>query len=311
MRSSIVFGVMLGLWCATLHGATHTEAAGSAFHQRIERRHHETDIAHARRVAVEFDRIFAPVPVARLPNMRAEELEARFEATYVATSYEHSSRHLPALLAMHDELFARGKGRGALSADVFRMLLLTRELSQAERFHRERFAPDMGPMPTLHDGVTRRNGRPTVWRVAASSLEAHRETLPRVERRIVVVSHPLCGFTRNAVRPIAADRQLSTVFREHAVWLTPADGLSSLGAIQAWNRDHPEQEMRIAHRRDEWRAIDSWATPTFYFFEGDELRSKIVGWPAASQLDALREAAHKAGLLAPTGRDAALSRPGS
>ena len=55
--------------------------------------------------------------------------------------------------------------------------------------------------------------------------------------------------------------------------------------------------MSLADQRADWPALDSWGTPTFYFFQRGALVSKVRGWPRAGRRAELLAGMHAIGLL--------------
>ncbi|MBI1365380.1 MAG: hypothetical protein GC153_05425 [Alphaproteobacteria bacterium] len=102
---------------------------------------------------------------------------------------------------------------------------------------------------------------------------------------VVVIGHPKCHFTQNAVAAISADPELSKAMAAHAIWLTGIDGSLTDEAFPEWNRAHPQYAYRIVEWRSDWPEINYWGTPTFYFFKGGHLVRKIVGWPPHPDAD--------------------------
>jgi hypothetical protein len=115
---------------------------------------------------------------------------------------------------------------------------------------------------------------------------------PKNANFVVVVAHPLCHFSQNAISAIAADPELSAGLKQ-AIWLAPPDGNLRLDVFRNWNRIHPLQRMAIAYTKTEWPSIDSWETPTFYFFRKGELVGKVAGWPVSGHSQELREQLRK------------------
>jgi len=114
---------------------------------------------------------------------------------------------------------------------------------------------------------------------------------------IVVIGHPLCHFSRDAVAAIEADARLKTVFASHARWLMPQDGRMRPHTVAEWNAAHPLARMNYIYRQGDWKAVDTWSTPTFYFFSNERLVGKLVGWaPGGEGERALRKELEKLGL---------------
>ena len=112
---------------------------------------------------------------------------------------------------------------------------------------------------------------------------------------MVVISHPLCHFSRNAMAAIEADPALSKAMAR-SLWLAPVDRKLNLEVIRQWNGEHPEHPMVIAFDRAEWPDFDSWSTPMFYFLRDGKLVSVVEGWPSEGNKEALLKAAEQIGL---------------
>jgi hypothetical protein len=114
---------------------------------------------------------------------------------------------------------------------------------------------------------------------------------------IVVIGHPQCHFSRDAVAAIEADSRLKSIFTSHAHWLMPQDGRMRPRLVAAWNATHPFARMNYIYRQRDWAAIDTWSTPTFYFFRDGKQVGKLIGWaPGGEGERALRKELEKLGL---------------
>jgi len=72
---------------------------------------------------------------------------------------------------------------------------------------------------------------------------------------------------------------------------------TSGSANAAWNVAHPLARMDYIYRQGDWTAIDTWSTPTFYFFRNGKPVGKLSGWaPGGEGERALRGELEKLGL---------------
>lgn len=113
---------------------------------------------------------------------------------------------------------------------------------------------------------------------------------------IVVVAHPLCHFSTQAIRYIYADNALRELFDQYALWLVPPSREIEFDLIRAWSLSHAKESTMIAYSREDWPMISSWNTPTFYFLKDGKVVDVVVGWPKQGNGVALRAALRKAGL---------------
>lgn len=127
------------------------------------------------------------------------------------------------------------------------------------------------------------------------SLQATPVALSKAQ--VVVIAHPLCHFTQNAVHYIEQHPALQRVFAEHSVWVVPPDRKLDFTVVQQWNNDHPALPMSFAYNRFAWPDFDAWDTPVFYFLRDGRVVDSVVGWPAGGHAKDLNEALARLGLL--------------
>lgn len=113
------------------------------------------------------------------------------------------------------------------------------------------------------------------------------------DRSIVVISHPNCHFSRNAITAIKEDPLIGKVFAQKAHFIAPQDGTLNIEAFAEWNKKYPQFETHIAYYQSEFKNIDTWATPTFYFIHKGRVVHKIEGWPSDKRKTQLAEAIKK------------------
>lgn len=114
--------------------------------------------------------------------------------------------------------------------------------------------------------------------------------------RIVVVAHPLCHFTQDAMKTIEENPHLKEVMRKNAVWIAPPDRNMDFTAFSKWRNAYPEAPIFTAYGYSSWPELGEWGTPTFYFFEDGKLVDTLVGWPKGGRMDELEMGLAKIGL---------------
>lgn len=217
------------------------------------------------------------------PNDRAamsgEDLRALALAAQLAVFY----RHDPDILddAMNDLrlLEERGAARPGDIRAAYGLLIAGRRFEQARRFLAAHPGLDE-PEPPRLTGLRADTRGAAEMRVGQSEgvLEwaaVDVEALPR----ILVIAHPLCHFTQNAVRAIEADPELEELFEMHSKWLAPQDTTTDFEAFRHWSRAHPSMPITITYRAAGFPMIDVWSTPTFYFIRQGHVVSRVRGWP--------------------------------
>lgn len=226
------------------------------------------------------------------------DLELLFQAANMAAFYQASVAHLNDMARLLDELNARGLVRASHVGDLHGAYVESRKFDRARQLAREYPQAGLQPLPQVLDASAAALQGPSVWTVSADERVLTREAVDLdVPGMIVVVAHPDCHFTVDALQAIDADPRLAGAFAQHAVWIVPPGRSLDFDRLQQWNRQHPESPMTLAVRSSDWPMIDQWATPTFYFFQDGRLQEKVVGWPGGKQRQKVVEALREINLL--------------
>lgn len=192
------------------------------------------------------------------------------------------------------ELHRRGLARPGQVARVHQQLVAARRFDDANALAAEYPHAAIAPLPPLVTAPAVAAGQPTVLMLQPGGKAMLREPVDmHASPQIVVVAG--CHFSVDAVRAVRADPALDALFRDHAIWLAPASEL--LPDVLQWNRQFPDQPMRVAWRNAEWSMLDSWNIPTFHVFRDGKLIDRWQGWAAGTGLATLREHLHRLDLL--------------
>lgn len=118
--------------------------------------------------------------------------------------------------------------------------------------------------------------------------------LPKLN--IIVVSHPLCRFSKNAREAIAKEPLVNEVFEKYGLWLIPQHGTFDLDAI---NSDKYAKKYPLYHAWDEseWKGIEFYRMPNMYFLKDGKIVGNVGGWPAEGRMGDVKQALKKLGLL--------------
>ena len=249
------------------------------------------------RIGLSYDELFGVQDATKLRALSTKELNLLFRATNSAAFYALRLRDAENLRLILDELFRRNEANRQHFEDVYGAYVAMRHFDDARALANTHKLKDLEDLPPLVDSVSRSIQGPTVLRVDLAEHKLTRQALDiRSGTKIIVISHPLCHFSRNAVQAIEQDAVLSVIFKKDSVWIAPTDRRLYVKTLQDWNRSHPVIQYSLAYDLREWPMVDSWATPTFYFLKNGMLVDKVTGWPEEGQREALIEAAGKAGL---------------
>lgn len=231
-------------------------------------------------------------------DLSNDDVELLFRAAREVTFYTSNSKYIDDMRSDLRELESRGVAKDQVRAQFFEELIQVRNFEAARQFQGSHPLLRTESIPVIQRDSNFRNDEPS-----ALVLDQDGHTLIRrsfdlnASSRIVVVGHPFCHFTQNAIRDIATDFVLANAFKRNAIWLAPQDGRLELDAFRAWNVAHPDYKLSIVYRESEWPMLDIWGTPTFYFFRSGKLESIVQGWPEGGNRNALLAALGKVGLL--------------
>lgn len=248
------------------------------------------------RIQRAYDARFAPF--ARPGVLRvlgAADVIDIFRATAEVAFYTNDPSDARTLLGVHAELTHRNLATSRNDEDVLDRLVGSRLFGEARAFaakHRELAVR----IPELEDRSTANRSGPSELLVSDDAKRLVRRPYDfSASAQVIVVSSPFCHFCQNAVHDIARVPALEKLMQRHSHWLATQDGAISLTAIHEWNVAHRAEPMTLVYREEEWPMVDSWATPTFYFFKKKTLVAKLTGWPGESRVADLERALHDIG----------------
>lgn len=201
-----------------------------------------------------------------------------FKAAYLGLFYTYQPELLGHLRLVLDALERRALATEEQRVQLYRSMIGLRRFDEARAYLSVHPRLPVEPVPTvaaLPDGTPE---GPVVYAVQDGPiLQPRRIDLAR-GRRLVVVAHPLCGFSRAAMETLSTDPAFAEI-REQTLWLAPPDQRLYLEQLQAWNRDHPTAQVVLARRHGDWPELEAWATPEFYLFRDGQLVGRLTGWP--------------------------------
>ena len=249
-------------------------------------------------ISQKYDELFAPRhDIRSFKEVRDVELDMLFRAAYLTAFYTFDAKHVMDMKRVLVELEKRGIASDRHRLDMYQSLVAARMLTEARAFSQKFPTPTMENLPALREEAGIRRSEPTEWALIADASELLRQPVHLDQAvQILIVSHPLCHFSQNAVRDIYSDPLLRAVFIGRTKWLAPQSGTLDIKVFQQWNREHPEAQMTFAYKQDEWPMIDYWGTPSFYFFKNGKVAAKVVGWPKGGQRAELLAALRQVGL---------------
>ncbi|MET0506387.1 MAG: hypothetical protein ABWZ85_13760 [Luteibacter sp.] len=265
--------------------AERLQALESYEHARISDQTPEDQRNHL--IVAEYDRLF-PFNEAKLRSMSDDELRSAFSASYLAAFFAMDKR-----LGSEVEAYLHSLQQRGISVDrdfvkmhdifiAMRMFDRANELRTAHPDLKMEKAPTVVGRPVGHS--------PSRLALANQGDVLLDQPVHLTGKVLVVIAHPLCHFSVNAIKAISEQPALSALFKD-AVWLAPPGPRLNIPEVTQWNIDHPGATLSFMDRREDWPMIDAWATPTFYFLDNGKVVAKVEGWPPANGMDDFKQAA--------------------
>lgn len=304
MKNSFLSVMAVSLLCS-IFAMTSVKSAESAKPSLIEQRFQQfdrlvvsvldkPDAEKAAAIARSYRRLFANEAARTEANRSAKDLSLGFRAASQAAFYTLDERYLDDMSQYLALLEAQRQATPAHYTTMYGAFVQTRRLDDAAALYARHGNPEMEPLPPREQTTAADHG-PREWTITergALSLQ------PRQAKatQIIVVAHPSCAFTRRAVADLKAAPGGSAWFFAGAHWLTPQDRRFGIDTLRDWNRQHPDAAMSVVYKEKDWRELDTWNTPTFYFIKDGRVVRKIVGWPGPERVRKVTEAAGAIGI---------------
>lgn len=251
-----------------------------AQHARIKAIHHsvslsETERKSALRAAYPPDSL---LPRETLHRMSEAELRTRFDTVDGVMYIVADPRYLRDMYALDDELHDRGVETTKEDKRLYGALVQLRRFREARAFASNK-AGTFEALPALHT----ENDEPSrSLRYMALANDGTSLDLKPVawndDYTVIVVSHPLCHFSRRASRQIPDQPDLAKLLAGHALWLEPPSRTLDTRATLDWQAEAPDTHIGLMYAASDWAMFSSLATPTFYVFKGRTLVGKKSGW---------------------------------
>lgn len=252
-------------------------------------------------IAASYEDLFAPLQKrSELKKYSVSDLELIFRAAKIAAFYSINRKYVEHMALDINQLDEKGAIADRYYLSLRRAFIQTRMFPELLELDLKHPLQQGERLPAILETPQLTYSGPTEWVVSADKQELLRRPVnlnPAVQ--IVVISHPLCHFSQNAVSYIQSDPLLNKLFIEHAKWLAPQSGELNVKTFQQWNQSNAGSLITIAYKQEEWPMLDEWGTPTFYFFKAGVVVAKVVGWPKEGRRKEVLVALQKMGLLVP------------
>jgi len=250
-------------------------------------------------VASGFDGFVAPfLSPERIQSLSETELKILFRAVDMTVFYTDEPKYVVSLRRIVEALEDRKIVTDEHYQALYFSLLQVRELNEADDFIKIHPLVISDALPKHSEAANLSDQLPTEWIIDAETSSLERRNVDiQAGVHIIVVSSPGCPFSRNAVRDISRDPMLMRAFDGHVKWLIPQMRRSHFSETKEWNSSYPNFKMTMAYKRQEWKEINHWGTPTFYFYKDGILSGKVTGWPQEGNQESLKIELKKIGLI--------------
>lgn len=235
--------------------------------------------------------------IASLEGANEDELSNLFKTYYNYLIASGQRTGVSELEAIFHTMEAMGWADERTIELMHRLYLTFRLFDDAEAFRESHAEFKLAAPPPISPSKPADSGRIVLTPSEDGSVLV-RQSIDLSSNKVVIIGHPHCHFSRNAMADIADDPELADSLQSNAVWLAETFASLTDGAIVEWNRAHPAQKFRYVASESDWPEINYWGTPSFYFFKNGRLVKKVIGWPNDIDGRNERKAALKAGLAA-------------
>lgn len=235
-------------------------------------------------VAKSYEHYIAPITVENIKRLSTADLHLLLQAARAKVAYLQAEDGAQFARAIGTELAARNELKSSEANDITQFLVITRQLSLARSWSHS--SGSTFNIPSVRDFHS--SDIHSEWLLAQQHGEIfHKDFEFPSGPYVIIVSHPLCHFSENAVEAIKNDTDISNALHGRVKWLVPQQLNFYVDEFRRWNTENPDQQLSLAYRNNEWPEVSSWATPTFYFFTSGKLVSSFAGWPAKGNREEL------------------------
>lgn len=211
-----------------------------------------------------------------IQTLSDEQLFELSKLTHHISFYTKSPHHISTLTTVILELTDRGYTKiYPLVLHLEEAMVSARMFSELEDLKNRFNSIDFKSNVTLKMKSSSLAG-PTIISVEKGNLV--RETFTFGKYDIIVVSHPLCHFSNNARTFINSDDDLLNIFIKYSTWLIPPAGNFYLSNVEEVNANE-NLPFAYFYKMSEFPEIESWDTPSFYFYKDGQLKFSFSGWP--------------------------------
>lgn len=223
-------------------------------------------------------------------------LNTLFDSLVTVSFYSNSSEHVLSLEKVFQEISARGAPTPRQIQKMHGSYIIARMFDKARTLEDALGRDSLERLPEIIRDASL-NG-PKLYRIENQGKTLRLEPVSLAGAHVVILTHPLCGFTRRAFKDIETDAALKSVMASNAILISSPNGQLEIAEFLKWNRAHPAFPLRLVHSIADWPSLDEWnSIPIFYFLKDGKLLYKKSGWPSAESKNELYHGMKLLGLM--------------
>jgi len=260
---------------------------------------HFSSVDREDRIESEYGSLFGGYDLGKLAGSdNVAALDDFFEATMIMAVFKPTDEYVGTL----EDTYAALQNRGAVEPEhtrqLFNAYVAAREFGKAEKFAVDSQSlsndvPEIRRLDSkrgLGDQATGGRYRIYLYRDGANTLVERQLSNRELRQSIIVIAHPLCGFTRSAIEGlygefVRPDDSDAVEF----LWLIPPPGGLQMGPVAALQKEYPGLEFGLIGSLDGWEEIEELGTPTFYSIDPGNATDVVVGWTGDESKERVRE----------------------
>lgn len=122
-----------------------------------------------------------------------------------------------------------------------------------------------------------------VWRIKQDPERLVGEWVSLNDPRLLIVSAPGCGFSRQAAETLSENETLAPLMDEYTLWVAGPSTSNTFHRLSWWNERFPAAEKVLADDVSAWPVADFFHFPQFVFVENGQVTVEHSGWLGGSQ----------------------------
>ncbi|MCH9692084.1 MAG: hypothetical protein K0U59_08510 [Gammaproteobacteria bacterium] len=214
-----------------------------------------------------------------LGKLDTEALEDLFQSIKLINFYNNKIKYTEDMQKLLQYLTQNDSTKKHHYIALQEAYIATRQFEAAKNMLEEQKIDYLQTIPKINTAKNLSSSEPTIWEIKGESLSQRAFNIPQKGPFILVVSHPLCGFSNSVSKYINRHKPLNNIFSTYSIWLSPPEGSLNLEHFQRWSQTYPKFSMGLMDKTPPQAGLGFSQTPIFYFFLDGKITSSLTGWP--------------------------------